>query len=411
MKVLRLISRIIIGILFIFSGTVKAIDPLGSAYKFSEYFRVFHIEFLQQLALPLAILLCSAEFIAGLSVLTGYRHKAGIWLVIILMLIFTPLTLVLAFLNPVSDCGCFGDAVHLTNWQTFIKNLVILFFVIVTFSGRKQMEPVRAAVQEWATIVVAGVFFIGFSLMNIRYLPLIDFLPYKPGVNIPDKMKIPNGKPADKYATTFIYEKNGKKQEFTIDNYPSNDSSWVFVEQKSVLVSKGYQPLIHDFSLFTISGEDLTQEVLNNRGYTLLMISKKLGEASNNTLQQGIRFGLDCHSKGIGFKVVTASGSDEIQNSAQNELFCMADETTLKTMLRANPGFMLLKEGTIMGKWSWAGLPPSGKFINAVLNDKPANLNYRRWPLYVLTGLLTSVVLLMLFGSFVGRKNTGPGNR
>ena len=126
MKILRFISRIIVGLVFMFSGTVKAVDPLGSAYKFSDYFQAFHLEFLQPFSLVLAIILFTAEFISGFSVLSGYRQKTGIWGVMILMLIFTPLTLVLAVTNPVSDCGCFGDAIHLTNWQTFGKNIILM---------------------------------------------------------------------------------------------------------------------------------------------------------------------------------------------------------------------------------------------------------------------------------------------
>ena len=142
MKIIRIISRIIVGLVFMFSGAVKAVDPLGSAYKFSDYFQAFHLEFLQPFALILAIILFTAEFIAGFSVLSGYRQKTGIWGVLILMCIFTPLTLVLAVTNPVSDCGCFGDAIQLTNWQTFGKNIILMFFVLILFAGRNQVnEP------------------------------------------------------------------------------------------------------------------------------------------------------------------------------------------------------------------------------------------------------------------------------
>ena len=149
MKILRSVSRIIIGIVFIFSGTVKAIDPLGSAYKFHDYFQAFNIGFLNWLSLPLAILLCTTEFIAGFSVLTGIRQKTGIWVVMILMMIFTPLTFILALTNPVSDCGCFGDAVHLTNWQTFWKNIILITLAIVLFVDRKKVSHLFSTFTEW----------------------------------------------------------------------------------------------------------------------------------------------------------------------------------------------------------------------------------------------------------------------
>ena len=403
MNALRFTSRILTGLLFIFSGTVKAIDPLGSAYKFTDYFQAFHLHFLQNLALPLAIMLCTAEFLAGLSVLTGYRQKEGIWLVMILMFIFTPLTFILAILNPVSDCGCFGDAIHLTNWQTFGKNIIILFFALVVFMGRKRFEPVRTPKMEWTGISLAGILFAGFSLMNLRYLPLIDFLPYKKGASIPAEMKIPVGKPVDQYKTTFIYEKDGRKKEFTLENYPANDSTWVFVDQKSVLVKKGYRPPIHDFSFATLAGEDLTGQILADRGYNLLMISKKLGEARPEKIREGFSLGKYCLSEGMGFHIITASGSDEIRNFGNADQFCLADETTLKTMVRSNPGYMLLKGGIIMGKWSGAGLPAFSFFKKENLDSRTGRLNHRRYPLYIATGLLSLAIILLVTDTFLSR--------
>ena len=148
MKILRFAARIIIGLVFIFSGVVKAIDPLGSAYKFHDYFQAFNLGFLN-LSLPLAILLCTAEFISGFSVLTGFRQKTGMWVVLILLAIFTPLTFILALTNPVSDCGCFGDAIHLTNWQTFGKNIMLYCFLIVLFTGKNQIRSIFSKITEW----------------------------------------------------------------------------------------------------------------------------------------------------------------------------------------------------------------------------------------------------------------------
>lgn len=404
MRILRSISRVITGLVFIFSGTVKAIDPLGSAYKFHDYFQAFHLEFLQPFALILAILLCTAEFIAGVSVLTGYRQKAGIGLVMLLMIIFTPLTLVLAVSNPVSDCGCFGDAIHLTNWQTFGKNVVLLTFVIILFTGRKVAVQTRNPITEWIAVSFTAILFVLFSVMNLRYLPLIDFLPYSKGVNITENMKIPEGKPADKYETTFIYEKEGLKKEFTIYNYPANDSSWKFVEQKSVLVKKGYQPPVHDFSITSTQGEDITGKILSDKGYTLLMISKKLHDAGAVRLKRGFDLGRSCMAEGTGFVVVTASGSDEIASYGNIADICTADETTLKTMIRSNPGYILLKNGTITGKWSWAGLPPEKLFIQDMLKGNNRMPGRGRWLLYAVTFILSATVLYLLISSFAWKK-------
>ena len=357
MKLPGTVSRIIIGLVFIFSGIVKAIDPLGSAYKFHDYFQAFSLGFLKQLSLPLAILLCTAEFIAGFSLLSGLRQKSGITVVMILMLIFTPVTFILALTNPVSDCGCFGDAVHLSNWQTFGKNIVLIAFALVLWTGRKQVKLIFRPFTEWVIISCTIFIFILFSLTNLRYLPVIDFLPYKTGVKIADKMVVPEGAPSDVFKTSFIYVRDGIKKEFTLNNYPANDTTWKFIEQKSVLVRKGYQPPIHDFSITSSSGEDMTRKVLSYPGYTILMITKKLAEAGNKHLAEGFELGNYCLANGLDFYVLTASGTDEAKNYDPRLGFCSVDETTLKTMVRANPGYILLKKGSIIGKWSWANVP------------------------------------------------------
>jgi hypothetical protein len=366
MKILRTISRVIIGLVFIFSGVVKAIDPLGSAYKFHDYFQAFNLGFLNTLSLALAIVLCTAEFLAGFSVLTGFRFKTGMLGIFILLLIFTPVTFILALTNPVSDCGCFGDAIHLTNWQTFGKNLVLFVLFFVLYSGRGYIKSSLASKTEWTIIASSATLFILFCLINLRYLPVIDFLPYKTGVKIAEKMEIPEGVPADQYQTTFIYEKNGEKKEFNLTNYPAGDTSWKFIDQKSVLIKKGYTPPIHDFSLTSLNGEDLTQKVLTFNGYTLLMISKKLTEAGQKYLSAGFKLGKFCSDKGINFYVLTSSGKDEAGVYDNGLTFCTVDETTLKTMMRANPGYILLRDGKILKKWSWANVPKEDWFTNQI---------------------------------------------
>jgi hypothetical protein len=370
MKLIKTLSRIIIGVVFIFSGIVKAIDPLGSAYKFHDYFTAFNLDFFSILSLPLAVLLCTAEFISGFAVLTGLRQKQGIWIVMILMTVFTPLTLILALTNPVSDCGCFGDAVHLTNWQTFGKNIILTAFALILFLTRKQDKTDLKQKTQWTLIFIAGILFILFNLYNLKYLPVIDFLPYKTGVKIADQMIIPETASPDIYSTTFIYEKAGVKKEFDLTNYPASDSSWSFVEQRSKLLKKGYEPPIHDFIITSMNGEDLTQKILSDNGFSVLMISKKLAAAGSNKLSEGFEFGRFCMSNGIAFYILTASGTDEVNNYNNGLQFCQADETTLKTIVRANPGYILLKDGVIKGKWSWASIPDNDWFEKNILKPR-----------------------------------------
>jgi hypothetical protein len=357
MKILRTLTSAIIGLVFIFSGVIKAIDPLGFSYKIHDYFHAFNLGFLNSLSLVLAIFMCTAEFISGFSMLTGLRKKTGLVGVTILLAIFTPLTFILALTNPVSDCGCFGDAVHLTNWQTFWKNIFLVFLLIIVLTGKNQIKSLFGKTKEWILIAISIVLFVLFSLVNLRYLPLIDFLPYKTGVKIAEKMIIPEGVPADEYQTTFIYEKNGVKKEFSLNNYPASDSTWKFVDQKSVLIKSGYKPPIHDFVITLPGGADITQEILKYKGCTVLMISKKLGEAGKKQLSDGFLLGNYCRTNGINFFVVTSSGTEEVKSIENGLIISTADETTLKTMIRANPGYILLKNGTIIGKWSWANVP------------------------------------------------------
>ncbi|HKK42269.1 MAG TPA: BT_3928 family protein [Bacteroidales bacterium] len=369
MKTIRLLSRIITGLVFMFSGVVKAIDPLGSAYKFHDYFQAFNLGFLNSLTLFLAILLCTAEFIAGFSVLTGIRQRTGITVVLILMIIFTPVTLVLAISNPVTDCGCFGDAIHLTNWQTFLKNVILISLAIILVTGRRKMKNIFRPVTEWLITAGVMVIFVFFSFYNLRYLPVLDFLPYKTGVRIADEMVIPKGAEPDQYKTTFIYEKDGVRKEFDLNNYPADDTTWKFIDQKSILVKKGYQPPIHDFLITSPDGYDLTREILNYPGYTLLMVSKKLQEADMTHLEDGFSLGRECMAAGLEFYILTASVSGEVNKFNNGLTFCSVDETTLKTMVRANPGYILLKNGIIEGKWSWANVPDKSWFINKAGED------------------------------------------
>ncbi|HNY53418.1 MAG TPA: DoxX family protein [Bacteroidales bacterium] len=400
MNLLKNVNRIIIGLVFMFSGAVKAIDPLGSAYKFGDYFQAFHLDFLQPFALALGIILCTAEFVAGFSVLSGYRIKTGVWGVMLLMIIFTPLTLVLALTNPVSDCGCFGDAIHLTNWQTFGKNVILLIPALFLFINRNKLPGVCEPRREWNAIISVSVFFVIFSLLNLRYLQLFDFLPYKTGNNIPEGMMIPEDAPADEYLSTFIYEKDGVQKEFTLENYPADDTTWVFVDQISVLVKKGYIPPIHDFAITTTQGDDITDWILTNPGYTMIMISTKLNEAAQEHLEKGFELGEWCNEKGMSFYVVTASGSDVVMNYQNSLIFCTADEITLKTIIRSNPGYMLLRDGNIMGKWSWATLPPKENFVNDMTAAELQKMTRKPPVLVVYSLALAALVLFLLVSQF-----------
>jgi len=361
MKYLLTAARMFAGAVFIFSGFVKAIDPHGSAIKFGEYFEAFGIDFLSSLAFPLAILLSSVEFMTGINLVARVRMKFTSWLLLVFMSFFTILTLILALTNPVSDCGCFGDAVKLTNWQTFWKNIIVIIPAIFIFLNRKNFTGITRPLSEWVLAGTGLLFAAALSVYCIFHLPIIDFRPYKVGVNIQESMTVPEGAPSDIYDIILVYEKDGVMQEFTPLNFPWNDSLWTWVETKQKLVSKGYEPPIHDFSITSAEGEDVTGTVLANTGYTLLMIAPDLDRSAARLMEKAANIYEHSKELNIDFLCLTSSTGSIINkfmedNDPSYPIYTM-DETAIKTIIRANPGIMLIREGTITGKWNVRDFP------------------------------------------------------
>ncbi len=401
MSILRITSRILLGIVFVFSGFVKAVDPLGSAYKFIDYFVAFRLEFLEPVAFPLAVFLIAAEFIIGISLLTGFKIEMGTWGVMFFMLVFTPLTFILAIFNPVEDCGCFGDAIVLTNWQTFYKNLVLMVFVVFVFISRKKYQIVYTANVEMTILSVVLLVFVAFSIYSYYHLPLIDFRPYNVGTYIPEKMEIPEGAPQDEYKTILIYEKDGIKKEFTIEDYPWQDTTWKFVDQKSYLIKEGYLPAIHDFDIIDSEGYEITDLVLSDENYSFLMVSYNLSDANQKGLNAANEIALYGNQYGYNFYCLTASSSPEIEalsnTMSLNFDFFFTDETTLKTIIRSNPGLVLLKEGIVIGKWHYNDFPEVWEIQKNLLSSLLSNYRKRNEFSGSLNLFLTLFLALCLF--------------
>lgn len=390
MKLLTKILRVFTGLIFIFSGFVKGVDPLGTSYKITDYFLFLGAGSWDTLSLGLSVILCTAEFITGIMLLSGAFIKTASWMAMIFMLAFTPLTLYLAIFNPISDCGCFGDAIHLSNWQTFFKNVIIFAIVIFLFIRRKDQGWSLTRRASAATVTVFTLLFWLFTALNIINLPLIDFRPYKTGTDINKAMTVPPGAPADKYDIRFIYEKNGEQKLFTINDYPANDTTWKFVDQKSVLISKGYVPPVHDFSLVTSDGLDITGEVLSDPGYTLLMVTGKVEKAAVMNLVKGFRIAEKASVNNVKFYSLTASSKKNAAPLAARYPVLYCDEVTLKTVIRANPGFVLLHHGIVLAKWSVMSLPEPAAFSNPekVASEKRHSDNSRKVITFVLLGVL-----------------------
>lgn len=394
MKKFIRIAQIISGLLFIFSGLSKAVDPLGSMYKFIDYFTAFGLDSLNGLALVLSIVMSITEFLIGFAVLSGIRIRPAAWGLLLFMLGFTPFTLVLAISNPVSDCGCFGDAIHLSNWQTFFKNIIILAFVIPVFIARKKSPRITLPSLEWFALSIITALTVLLVLSSLKNLPIVDFRPYAIGENIYDNMLVPEGEAMDEYETLLIYEKDGLEKEFTLENYPT-DSLWTFVDQKTKLINKGYTPPIHDFSLVNIMGEDYTDMILADPGYTMLMISMRLDEAESELLEKGIAYGEELTGSGISFYLLTSTSVDESTFYGHDLTVLSGDETMLKTIVRDNPGYLLIKGGTILMKWSSAKLPEPETIVNNLENYENRNhLN-----IYLKLLIMLGVIVLIAFGT------------
>ncbi|MDD6528546.1 MAG: triose-phosphate isomerase [Prevotella copri] len=356
------IGRLLMAATFIFSGYVKAIDPLGTQYKLTDYLQAMGLGSLlpEWTLLVGAVLLAALEFSLGIFLLFAIRRHLVSRIVLALMSIMTLLTLWIVIANPVKDCGCFGDAVVLSNGQTFIKNIILLAIALMLLKWPTSMVRFVSKKTQWIVINYTVIFALALSAWSLWDLPPFDFRPYHVGANIAQGMKIPQGAPQPQFETTFILEKNGQQKEFTLDNYP--DSTWTFVDSKTVQTAEGYVPPIHDFSIQdNKTGEDITQEVLNDTGYTFLLISPTLAYADDSNfgrIDQIYEFAQDY---GYRFICLTASSDKDIAKwqdiTGAEYPFYTTDATTLKTMIRSNPGLMLLHHGTIIQKWSHNKLP------------------------------------------------------
>ena len=365
-----LIARIIFGLVFLFSGFVKAVDPLGTAYKISDYLEAFSLTSLDFLAFPAALILIATEFAIGFNILLNVHLKATTWVAGIFMLVMTPITLYLAISNPISDCGCFGDAIVMTNWQTFYKNVILCIVLAIIALLQNQSRPWLSNMGASIVTLLPILISFGISIYCYNLLPILDFRPYKKGNNIIEGMQIPDDAPLDKYETTFFYEKDGVEQAFTLDNYPAEDSTWTFVRQESKLIEQGFVPPIHDFSIVTEDG-DITDLILEDAGYTLLIISHKVEKASTKNIKCLKSAIANAKKAGANVIWLTSSYSDDIDEFKTqygiDDTFGATDDITLKTIIRSNPGLVLIKDATIIEKWHHNSLPTKDE-LNQLIN-------------------------------------------
>ncbi|MDO4461912.1 MAG: DoxX family protein [Bacteroidia bacterium] len=356
------IVRVVVGILFCFSGVVKCIDPIGGAIKIEDYFVAWGLtDIPMAVCIALSVIQNILEFIVGYALIAKIFVPLASIGALIFMAIFTPLTLYIAIYNPVSDCGCFGDAVKITNWQTFYKNLAFVPLCILIFMFRHSF---KTRIKRWrkAIVLLCGLTVGGlFTLKGLTDEPLIDFRPYSVGTNISEAMSIPEDAPQAEYKTTFILQKDGIYEEFDEHTYPYEDTTWVYVDTHTEVINEGYVPPIKDFTLIDRYGEVVTDDLLNTDEQLVLVVSPKLNEVGEEALAKVSHLKEVCDRYGLRLYVLTASTVEHQRafsvEGKQDFEYLQGDETMLKTMVRAKAGVMVMQRGNIVAKYHIDHIP------------------------------------------------------
>ena len=401
LKMIVNLCRIIVAVTFIFSGFVKAIDPIGTQYKLQDYLGAIGMAGIlpNWTLLAVAVFLAAIEFCIGIFLLFAIQRRLISKLTVAFMAFMTMVTVWIVVADPVKDCGCFGDALHLTNTETLIKNIVLLVCSLAIMYRPLAMFRFVSKSNQWIVTNYTIVFILVSSGLSLYYLPIFDFRPYHIGVNIPRGMEIPKGAKLPQFKTTFIMEKNGLRKEFTLDNYP--DASWKFIDSKTVQTSEGYIPPIHDFSITdNKTGLDLTNSVLSHKGYTFLLIAPHLETADDSNFGDIDRLYEYAQSYDIPFYCLTASTTKAIKRwidlTGAEYPFCITDEAVLKTIIRSNPGLLLLKDGTIINKWSYNNLPNEAKLSRPISQSSLGKMPKDSVPAKILEIVLWFILPLTL---------------
>ncbi len=380
MKILKIVIRIVLGVVFTFSGFAKAVDPTGTSIIFTDYFNdAFGMTSFASFSMTLGIVLASFEFLIGVCLLINIKPRLAALGALIFMVFFTPLTLYVAIANPVKDCGCFGELVKLDNWGTFYKNLVFLPMSIYIFRATKGESNTYKASVDWSVAVIVFLLVNFFQYHTISHLPIIDARPYKVGTYIPEKMIIPKGAKVDSFATVISMKnlQTGEEKEVSEQVYMETEEYWDVEkwksETKSVLVEKGYEPPIYNFnayparSAFANKGAsvDVMDSLLAEKNYSFFVISYDLTKASYEGFNKMADLINYAYPKGIRAHLLTSTTTNLIRYKSLIKFPARtynSDPTTLKTVIRANPGLLLLKEGKIIGKWHYNDVPSINEF-------------------------------------------------
>jgi len=354
-KIFTVISRLLVGCVFVFSGFVKGIDPLGTAYRIEDYFIAFGTQWAIPSALYLSVFLCTIEFSVGILLLLNVRIKEVAWLLLLMMLFFTCTTFYDALYNPVPDCGCFGDAIKLTNWQTFLKNIILMIFVLTVFLNRKKIKPYFRINSEILIIFLTIITFDAFSMYNYRHLPVIDFMSWKVGNKMFNEHPLPV-----KCYLTYRNKETGETKEYLSPDFPYNDTAWVakweFVSQR---IEDPNSLKGTDLQITDSSGNDVTSEFIRNPGYQFILVAYDLEKTHLKAFTRMNDFYGLAEKDGHSLIALYSIGNVKsfINKTKAAYAFYSADDVILKTMVRANPGLLLLKNGVVLAKWHYHDFP------------------------------------------------------
>jgi uncharacterized membrane protein YphA (DoxX/SURF4 family) len=404
MKTLRNISRIAIGLVFLFSGFVKAVDPMGSKFKFDDYFMAFGMEWLIPFSLVFGILLSTLEFVTGFCLISNLFTKFFSWVTLLFMLFFTVLTYILALTNPVTDCGCFGDAILLTNWETFYKNLFFMLPTIILFLERKKFQGrfgVLGSGFQTAFIALVTLYISFYSLNN---LPLVDYRPYRVGQNLVLNAKEhPSGAPQAKFETNLLYEKNGERKMFELANLP--DSTWQWVETLNHQISEGYVPPVKNLYLTDIQGTNYTDFIFRRDEQVLISVVLDMSKLTQEQITMYNEISVQCLTNEIYFVLLTSTNQDFIMRFREQHLptykILNADPITLKTIIRSDGGFLLTYKGTVLKKWHHTKFPDVLK-VNEHLMITEAAKTGNPSPLHATFSYLILFLFLALLFDWIG---------
>ncbi|MBS1946396.1 MAG: DoxX family protein [Bacteroidetes bacterium] len=361
MKLFIGVSRFLVGLLFIFSGLIKANDPLGLSYKMQEFFEVWNFHLLDNFTLAFSVIMIVFEIIAGVAILLGWRMRLFSWLLLLLIIFFTFLTGYAYLTGKVKECGCFGNCIPLTAGESFTKDVVLLALILFLFANRNKIKPILPQVPSIAILIFATIVSFSFQWFVLQHLPAIDCMPYQVGVNILEGMKPPPGAIPDSTIITFVYNKNGEKIEFTADDFPKDfDSTYKFVKRYDKLIRKGNaEPSIKDFNLITLSGADSTQEILEQKGFKLFVFVKELADPNPSWNKEFAAIYTFAKSKHVPVYFITADEGHMLAFIQRNNLvegiqLLKCDATAIKTAARVNPTLYLIKGATVADKWAGA---------------------------------------------------------